>query len=353
MFKSKKISFRKLAFIITFFALDYFFANFISSAILNVSSNLSLGEPSIGSYRSDEYIFLKTFYLVKGGQNYYQSFEQAVAEDARGIVLTNDSFTWRTPTVFYLWKFTASNGQQIFRNFWFLVTITLVFIYFILRKFVAFKLALLGTIIVIPYFVDILNYKTAFLFTEWWAWFFLIIGLGYYVHNNLRFAWPFFVLAVLTRELMLIPICAFLGYSIILKKNRFYFVSVIISFLVFYLFHKGFVLKEAGFATNSLLIGTRLHGFDKQSFLTMISFSMKEYPFVSYKIHYLLVLVSTIGLMISFMRKSDKNIFYVYLAAFSFLISLPFITTSFYNDYWGILFMPTLIFTIPLALNKK
>src|SRR3989338_7945708 len=87
-------------------------------------------EPRLGTYRSDEMIFLKTYYLVEKGWNYYPAFSWAIEGDVRKIVLTSDIFQWRLPTLFYLWKVLANNGWQILWLFWVLALSSMSAIFF-------------------------------------------------------------------------------------------------------------------------------------------------------------------------------------------------------------------------------
>ena len=69
------------------------------------SKELVKNIPAPKTYRSDEFIFLRTFYLVKDNLNYYSAFLDATKNDSRGGYLTKDVMMWRLPTVFYFWKF--------------------------------------------------------------------------------------------------------------------------------------------------------------------------------------------------------------------------------------------------------
>lgn len=338
-----------LIFASLYLAIVYFSFRFFKN-----NPDLKLAEPIAGTYRSDELIFLKTFYLVKSGQGYYQSFAQGVAGDTGGIVLTSDTFQWRLPTIFYLWKFTAIDGYFIFVNFWFLTLVSLICIYLILKKFIGSRFAFLGPILVIPYFLDTLFYKTSLLFTEWWAWFFLIFGLAFFLYQKKKAAFIFLLLAGVTRELMIIPLVLFFAYSLFLKKDRKFFLAIILLTILFFGFHAFNVNRQENIipASGRSLFG-RLHSFDKQSFLTMISFSMRKYPLVNFKSHYLIVLLAGVSLAVNLARKQTREVLYIFIAGFSFLLLLPFVTTSAYNDYWGALFMPTLILTIPLVFAKR
>ena len=324
-----------------------------------LNRDMFLTEPKLGSYRSDEMIFLKTFYLMEENENYYKAFKTANEGDMRGKKMTNDVFTWRLPSVFYFWKFTAESGKQILANFWILVFLSLISSYFLLRKFLNPWLALAGPILLLPYFADAFVYKTSFLFTEWWAWFFGLFGLTFFVYQKKLPAWIFLLLAVFTRELMMMPIISFLLISLLFKKNRIFFLSIIFCFFVLLFFHQKTVyevLELSGGNNFSNLAFGRIHNFNKPVFFKMISFSLRQFPLVKYKSHLLIFAAAFFSLILNLYKNYKiKNIaiYYFLIYGWSLAVILPFISSSQYNDYWGILFMPTLILTIPLIFKKN
>lgn len=326
----------------------YLFISFLSSRFLKSNDDFNFSEPANGGYRSDESIFLKTFYLMKQGNSYYSSFKYASENGSRKINLTHDASLWRFPTIFYVWSLTSHEGFQIFNLFWTLVLISLILIYLILRKFVGSLIAIAGPTLLVPYFADVFAYRTSFLFTEWWALFFYLAGLCLLIYQKKPFVF-FFILAVVTRELLIIPILLLFFYSLLIKKNRLLFLLVIFVFIAFTQFHRMIVLRQEVLPVAAPLI-SRLHSFDKDSFLSMISFSMRKYPFVAYKFHYLILFTSLLSFLVNLFVKIKSNAMYVFLSGLSGFLVFPFITTSVYNDYWGILFMPILIATIPLIL---
>lgn len=312
---------------------------------------VDLTEPVFGAYRSDEKIFLKTYYLIKSGSSYYDSFQSASANDFANIKLGPDVFTWRLPTVFYFWQ-VAQNGYQILTLYWVLAILFLASIYKIVKKIHSTNAGLLAVLLTLPYFAGNLSYKTSFLFVEWWALFFATFGLALFVYKKFAPAWILFFLAIATRELMIIPVFTFLILSLWLKKNRIFFATLIIFALMFFAVHARFVLARFPDTPQTSTIISRLHTPDKQSFLTMISFSMQNYPLTKYRINLFLIALAFISLLINARRKGDREKLYYLLAPWSMLLTFPFITTTFYNDYWGILFMPLLISTIPLFLSN-
>lgn len=320
----------------------------VTSALVNATIDLS--RPVAKTYASDERIFLATYYFIKEGENYYQAFAKAVEQDARDKIMTADVFTWRLPTIFYLWSLTASNGEEILRNFLFLFFLALVCSYLLIKKISGHIIAFLAVIFLLPYAWDTLAYKTSFLFVEWWSWFFLIFGLTFFIYRNKALAWLFLFLAPATRELMIVPILSFFLYSLLRRKNIIFFLTIILVFACSYIFHS-LAISSQSWITPQADLAARVHNFDKGTFLKMISFSARAYPLVAYKSHFLFLPLAFLSLVANIKANIFTPIAYYYLAGWSFVIILPFMTSSQYNDYWGILFMPTLIMSIPLCLN--
>src|SRR5438045_1099120 len=90
-----------------------FFANLLTPIIRHQFNIDNLNDPQPKSYRSDEISFLRTFYLMEKGVNYYNAFKISREEFIGGDIVRADVFTWRMPTVFYLWSLLANDGQQI------------------------------------------------------------------------------------------------------------------------------------------------------------------------------------------------------------------------------------------------
>lgn len=313
-------------------------------------------QPLANTYRSDEMVFLRTYYLMKENNDFYQSFYKASNERFPKLVLTPDVFTWRFPTVFYLWRLTAPSGFFILVLYWIIVAIFLFSSYLLVKKISDFKSAILSVILVLPYLAGNFVYKTSFLFIEWWASFFLISGLTLFLYKKVKLAWIFFGLALFSRELIIIPIIILFIYSLAQKMHRLFFASLISFFIIFYFIHSQLIfahLHNSNF--HNFFIFSRIHYFDKLSFQAMIAFSMQLYPLIKFKINYVFVLLFFIGfLLLLKSKKATRDDYYVYLVPSSFVAILPLITTSYYNDYWGILFMPLLIMLIaPIYLKLQ
>lgn len=318
--------------------------------VSNTLYDIDLHEPKTGQHSSDEKIYLKTFYLVEQGTSYYSALDQANKSDIAGRQLSNDTFKWRMPTIFYLWTLTSRDGYGILRLFWMFVVLTLCSIYLILRKFLGFRLAILGPLLLLPYLADAVSYSTSFLLSEWWGWFFMTIAMCLFMYDKRAIAWPLFLLAGLSRELMLIPIICLVLVDYVLQKNWKYFGSIAVGIISALLLHHysvgNYLQTEGGFRLS--LITSRFHRFDLESFHATSSFLMRKYPFVNYRMPLVFSGLAVLALVKNLVVKTDRHVFYFLTSVWSLMICIPFIITGSHTDYWGILFMPWLISSIPL-----
>ena len=328
----------------------------IANSLTNKQS-IDLQEPRFGTYTSDEYSYLKTFYLMKNGKNYYQAFKEANEGIAAGRTMTDSVFTWRWPTLFYFWQLLAKNGQSILALFWIMTCLSLLSTYYMLKKIMSPKYALIGPIILMPYFAANLLYKTSFLFTEWWAWFFYIYGLSLLINDKKLPAWIFLLLSLITRELMIIPITTLAILSLFNKKNTKLLISLFPIFMLLFFLHRQNVINAITLKSTIDLINdanTRLHTFNKQILLKMISFSMNYYPLINIKSHFMLVILSLIALIKNLISKNKSTLaLFILIPGWITLLIFPFINTNQYVDYWGILFMSNILISTALLFNHS
>lgn len=330
-----------------------FFFAYNSYRIFSQGSSLLVkSKPAAGLYRSDEFIFLRTFYLVKEGVNYYKAFNDSIQNDSRGGSLTKDTLTWRLPTVTYLWCIFANSGFGIGILFIIFSSFSLLAAYKISRKISNnVILVMISPILLIPYFFDAFYYQTSFLFTEWWGLFFFIFGLATLLYDKKNMAIIFFALSILSRELFLIPILAMTLVSFAFKTNRLIFLKILLIFALCYAVHFLNVQKQ-DVASAARVPWTRIHSFNLLQFQRETAFSMRQYPLLKLHLPFLWISFTIITLILQiFINRKNKQltISLAYLAC-SFIpltILTPFIGVI-YNDYWGILFMPLVITLSPV-----
>lgn len=315
------------------------------------SADLVYPVPQPNQYRSDEFVFLRTFYLIRDGKNYYQAFNDAVKNDVRGGYLTKDVFAWREPTIFYFWGIFARSGIDIAIFFIVLSMATLVSFGLILNRFLPSVVAIVSPVILVPYFWDPFVYQTGFLFTEWWGLFFFIFGLTAFFYRQKKLSFLFFSLSVMTRELFLFPLIFMLAISLFLKKNRLLFGAVLGTCGLFFAMHYFIVQSQPVFGVTRNPF-SRLHFFSFSQFQREVAFSMRQYPLLQFRLPFVFVFLtffSTLYLIFKsfYLRLNLENWLYI-AASLSLTGILPFSGVIF-NDYWGIVFMPLVIGFSPLS----
>lgn len=325
------------------------------SKVFNSISSLSLTEPVYGTYTSDEMHYLKTFYLMKKGLNFYMAHYEGQLGHIPNDPLENNVFLWRFPTIFYFWSLFASSGLQIYLIFWIFAMLYIACVYMIVKKFSNNIIASVTIILLIPYFIGELNYKTSFLFTEWWSLFPFTFGLFFFAYKKYFPAWCFFAFAVLIRELMIIPFIALSLLAVRKKHFRLFFFSLLILYLIFYIYHywslnNFFLINNISFESNTKPFNY-IHFFNKDNMRSMLSFSMQNYTLVKYYSNFLLVFTSFISFVLFLLSRQKFFVEYlVFFAPWSLLIAFLFIGGK-YNDYWGILFMPFLMIDLYFLLK--
>ena len=347
----KNISFMLLTFLILMYSV-------ISTPFINKASKVSMDEP-IGC-TSDTQDFLKTFYIMKQGTDYYHAFSTALITCGGFQQAPKDSTGWRLPTSFYLWKLFARNGQQIRITFFIFSLIAILCSYLLMQKVTNYKIALLSPYLIIPYLIESIS-GDSFIFTEWWGLFFLIFGLTAICYKKRNLSLGLLILSVLCRELFVVPIVAILLIDYLYNRKILYliiFLSVVGIFWIFHLKNISNIIGQVGFSPQS-----RFHNFDKNSLMSPLAFSTKTYKYVFLRIGTLLPAISVIGLIrfIFLVKNTDKKFAYFGLSSFFVLMLLaPFIVTRAtyngvfqYGDYWGISFVPLAIIFTPIILAKN
>jgi hypothetical protein len=298
-------------------------------------------EINLTTHTNDERTYLKIFYLMKKGLNYYQANYLAFQAnlETEATVWTKDVWGWRLPFVFYFWKTLAKNGGEIMLLFCLFSLIFLFCAYLLAKKFVPKKLALFAPGILFPYFLNALI-SGSFLFISWWALFFFTFGLTFFFYRRHRWATIFFTLAVISRELFLIPLGSMFLIALIYKKNKSVFSLPLIIFLFVIAFHYHQVSQFVSLE-NPWGIQKRFMLFNKGLLLSSLAFSTNNYLFVSLRPSLIWIIFSLLGLGYLVFKTNRQNNALIALSSFlPFFLSLPFIGQTVWQDYWGIIYVP-------------
>lgn len=322
----------------------------ISPLLINYLE-LDLSEPVNKRYRNDELSFLKTFYLMEQGSDYYTSFKLSRENLAGEIKLGTDTFTWRSPIIFLVWSMLLDNGDRIFTLFIFLSLLVLACIFLIVKKIAGLKIAVVSTGLLSLYFLDTIFYKTAFLFTEWWGMLFIIFAFTALIYKYNSAATLLFTLAVLIREIFILPVLVLFAVEVFFRRKTYWIYLVpIIIFIIFYLLHSYFITSLLN-KTSDFTLLERLHSFEWVNLQRMLSFSMRRLVIFNLKTHYLIFILGIISpliyLLFGYKSKKEVLALFVFILTFVALLSL---TSVYENDYWGIMFMPLIIILAPIFL---
>ena len=304
-------------------------------------------EPVSETYRSDLDDFLKTYYLMQRGQEYYLSFSQAVTENAFKGYVAQNLWAWRMPTVFYFWKMIPGPaGISIYVAFLLLAALALHAVYRILARLLPETQRHLG--ILAPYmFYPYLHFAArdrVLLHTEWWAVFFMLFAIYGYVSKKPVLFMGCLLIALLMRELFIIPV-GLAGIWFWLKKDK-TAVRILITiggFGLFFVLHS-LIVKRLMFSTATFA-SPRVHVLGKDIILSTLAFGAWEYFFFRIRIFLVFYVLAVFGLVRHLHRSYGFLLCFV-LMPVSFLI----LGSSIYNDYWGIFYLPFVLISVPLIL---
>ncbi|KKP59932.1 MAG: hypothetical protein UR52_C0001G0012 [Candidatus Gottesmanbacteria bacterium GW2011_GWA1_34_13] len=305
-------------------------------------------EPINGTYRTDMDDFLKTYYLMKQGNDYYSSYKMAVENNPfKGVVSTN-LWSWKFPTVYYFWKILPGNAQSIYFVFIILAIFTLYSAYLFTANNLSEKnryLAILSPYLLYPY-LHYAGRDATFLQTEWWAVMLLIIGAYFMSVKKIKLTIICFSLSILIRELMIIPILFAFGYLLI-KKNHLWriFVVPILLFIVATILHMFFVKNQIPL-TNQFFT-PRIHILGYKIIIATLAFGSWEFYFYKLRLFIWFYLIALMG--VYYLKNDNKAIL---LGSLIFPLLMLFLGSSIYNDYWGIFYIPVTLVNIPLIFNK-
>lgn len=292
-----------------------------------------LATPLFSGYTTDMRGFLKTYQLMKSGENFYSAFVSGMA-GLRDGVFRPDINAWRQPLIFYLWKILPGNGSSIYYAWEIVIIFDLLAAYGIARKFLPERLTILSPFILFPYFHFSLVDFTL-LQPEWWAMSFLLFGVTSIVYRRHFLASIFLALSLATREPFIIPV---LGILFVNRKN---IRQMAIPLLVFGGYYFFFHLPNV-FKYPTEIVRSNRHGG------VYVLHSLFAYGSWSYLLG---VFRPFLILLILGFRRRNFLFMTTYLP---FLIFAAILAASGgideTRDYWGIYFVPFLLVSAPILI---
>lgn len=336
--------------IVVYFLLVFILVNFVNTTIFQNERLIKFAsvEPASEQYAFDGLIFLKTFYLMKNGSDYYNSFSLASLLDSR-----NDRAPWRIqffrmPTIFLFWRyFLPAGGENIIYNFVLFSLFCLISSFFLIRKFSDNRTAILAPFILAPYLVYGATSQW-FMAIEYWGLFFAIIATAFYVYDRLILAIVFSLIAVSVRELFIfLPLMGFVAgvYKKNFKESLFWIFSIA-GFILIYIVH---YIAASSFLDSSLTDASSWGTWFNGGFAFLVrtmSFGLDRFKGMEF--FRLVSFLALIGLF--YLNEGYKKLFLAGIILIP-LISFLFIGTGYWGDYWGIIYIPFALMLSPLFLD--
>lgn len=315
--------------------------------------NLIKQEPQAESYFTDHLDFLRVYYLIGQGFDYYPALVKAYIEDGRGDAIPKKSWYWRLPTYAYFWNlFPGRTGISIYIAFMTLSTFMLIFAYKIARIFLPSNLASLSPYLVFPYY-HFAARDIAFLEMEWWGVSFLIIGTYFILKSRHAVSFFFLIFAVFFKETFMIYIATIGLLSFLHKSKKVFYMTILIAaslgaYLVFHFLNINSYTRQglSGLTPTSHPAGLF---FLQQT----LSYGSWEYLFFGLRPFTLLLFLNLFSAVFLFFRKKiNFNLSMITIPVFVFAISLIKIGSIPHNDYWGATYLPLILIISPILLLK-
>jgi len=298
--------------------------------------------PQPNTYRTDMDDFLRTFYLTKtNNQGYYQNYKTAIKQNAFKSQPPQDVWSWRSPLIFYIWQLIPTQkGAGIYYLFLLLAASAIYSSYKITNN------NLLTPYLLVPYFL-FASTTNSLLQTEWWAIFFAILAIFKFTQNKHYQAILFFTLAILTRELIAVPIFfAVLGLLLTKSKSAKLYLIPLIAGFIFLFIHSYNVSQVVTLAKQPFAF--RFHSLGNKIFLASLAFGSWGYIFYWARIFLILYLLSFLNL---FKKITSTNIWLFGFVLFP--LTFFVIGSSIHNDYWGIFYIPMVLITASMLPSLK
>ncbi len=296
------------------------------SADQNIIRQLS--QPLGKEYTTDMRAFLKTYQLMKQGEDFYPAFFTGMA-GLRSGNFRPDINAWRQPFIFYLWKILPGDGRAIYFLWQIFLVLIIISAYLITKN-------IFSPLILWPY----LHYSLVdltILQPEWWGMAFLVFGLCFYIHKKYYFSGLFFVLALMCRELFFIPV-----FFLTLPKLKYYLIFYLLFFVYYFFYHLPNI-----FAFPTEIFRDYANG-DWRTLHSIFAYSSWNYWIGVYR-PMVIIFVATI--IFAVIRR--KNLFFLLTFLPFFLFTVFMAITGKIDatrDYWSIYFVPLLLVSAPALI---
>lgn len=301
------------------------------------------------TYNNDPGIFLKTFQLVEENVDYYDAYKNSFLGRFSTQIYPTDIWGWRLPTIFYIWKFfPGPGGLSVYFLFLILASAFMYCSYKLVAKCLGHNLAILSPYMILPYF----HYAARdqmLLETEWWGLFLFFIFIYFLIWKKTFYATVLLSLAVMTRELYLIPIFTLLVYLRRVDRKFIPIFSIpILAFLVIFAYH----LWRVNYYIDvfKTLLTPRLVSDGLFFIQQTLAFASWEYLLNILRPLAILVVFAIIGCFKLFRTVYRQDSVILMISFLPLMVAFLKIGTLPYNDYWGIMYVPIAVSLSPLVL---
>lgn len=336
-------------FLLILISLNFLFQGFVVSK--EVAAKASQEPPAEG-YAFDPIFFLKVYYLMRGGEGFYSSFDRGFREDARTDEPSTSLAGWRSPVLFWIWSKIFPRGDTIVYAFIFLTLLSLFSSYYLAMRISDEVSALVAPACLATYCLYAIP-SWWFLELEFWASFLAIFSAFFFYERKEHLSLGLALLAGSVREWLVSNVLAGVSEKVGRRKwkESLLWILPFLFLIGFYVVNSAIVtryLRNAGFEPSMGLKG-KVGGGGIDFILYTLQFCAQFFLFPSFIPYFVFVLalLGTVYLL------REKNYF------ITFLFLIPLLAFLFIgsgrglgdppglNDYYNASFMPFVFIIAP------
>lgn len=313
-------------------------------------------EPKAEAFNADGWLFLKTYYYVNRGMDYYQAFAQAYGEDGRNTGLPPDLWGFRSPVPFYFWSW-ATFGQAKLIYWWFVLMVlgVLTISFQIGQKIKPGLGNLIIPFLLMPYFVYP-GTLHELMQLEWWGVLPLLVCLYGVLVDKPILIFLGGLLAPMMRETYALNVLGLGLTTLITKKTSLFRWFILVGGL--YLVWLGGHAKAVFGILNpswTLVMSGRSHPLGLGFIMITLAFSTWRYLGAPWRLLTVyLGLVGMLGLkqLWLFPNKAKVVIWMFGLFGINLLV-YGVIGLYPWGDYWGVTIGPGIILALGVLINQN
>lgn len=308
-------------------------------------------DPKPKSYVRDMGLYLETFYLMKTAiPNYYQAHGQALLNHAEYFdkTLPKDVWSWRLPTVFWVWYLLPSNNGVVIYMVYVGLTLLMLLAAAEIGKYFwpnGYFFLLLPYLLLVYFRFPLRDWTI--LQVEWWSALFWIFGVWGLIKKNYLALFGGTLLSIGIRELMVVPLLLAAFTSLVLRKRRELTIFALtgIVFAVFLLWHSHQIGSVAG-ALIKTGFNPRLNGSTLVVQATL-AFGSWEFLFNQWRIFTLMWILAFFGYL-------SKPSFQKLILASPMTLTVFYLkfATGVWSHVWGVLYMPSVLLGVFILFSQ-